>query len=167
MKNAVHLLHAEPLTKAAFAEFGEVVEWDGALPVHINQGFAKRVNGLADIDVSANGGLVNISLFAAEPRPAPIEISIMERHPDGTQLFYPLQDKTWLIVVCANPGEISSYRAFAASGRQGVNYSRNVWHHPLLVHDAESRFLVVDRRGPGANLEECWLEAANTLELVV
>ena len=48
----------------------------------------------------------------------------------------------------------TSFRAFRATGRQGINYARNTWHHPLLVLEAESRFLVVDRKGPGANLEE-------------
>jgi ureidoglycolate lyase len=167
MKPSARPLRVEPLTKAAFAAFGEVVEWEGAAPIAINQGFAERVNALAAIDVSANDGLINISLFTANPRPSPIAIAIMERHPDGTQLFFPLQDAPWLVVVCRDPHDSSSYRAFAASGRQGVNYARNVWHHPLLVHDANSRFLIVDRRGPGANLEECWIDAANTLELVV
>jgi ureidoglycolate lyase len=51
----------------------------------------------------------------------------------------------------------SSYRAFTATGQQGVNYARNVWHHPLLVMDAGSRFLIIDRKGPGNNLDEVWL----------
>lgn len=159
------MLRAEPLTKAAFSPFGEVVEIGGARRIPINQGFAERVNGLASIDVSTGGGVPNISLFTARPRPVPIAIEMMERHPDGSQLFYPLQDRPWLILVCADPTDAASYRAFAASGRQGVNYARNVWHHPLLVLDIDSHFLVVDRAGPGANLEERWLDAHQRLEL--
>ena len=30
---------------------------------------------------------------------------------------------------------LSTYRLFSATGRQGVNYGRSVWHHPLLVFD--------------------------------
>ena len=52
----------------------------------------------------------------------------------------------------------------SASGRQGVNYARNAWHHPLLVLE-ESRFLVVDRKGPGKNLEEVWLPEGLGLQL--
>jgi ureidoglycolate lyase len=148
------MLKAEPLTKAAFAPFGDVVEMDGASPIQINQGFAQRFNTLAQIDVSSEAGETNISLFTANPRPQPIAINLMERHPLGTQLFYPLQDKPWLIVVCADPMDPKTYRAFSATGRQGINYHRNVWHFPLLVFDTESRFLVVDRKGPGKNLEE-------------
>jgi ureidoglycolate lyase len=154
----MHQVIPSPLTKAAFAPFGDVVESDGAEPVEINQGFATRFNRLAGIDVTAGGAPVNISLFDARPRPQPIEIKVMERHPLGSQLFFPLQDKPWLVLVCADPRDLESYHAFIASGRQGVNYARNVWHHPLLVLGEAERFLIVDRPG-GGNLEEVWLDA--------
>jgi ureidoglycolate lyase len=154
----MHQIIPSPLTKAAFTRFGDVVETDGAAPVEINQGFATRFNHLAGIDVTADGASVNISLFDARPRPQPIAIKVMERHPLGSQLFFPLQDRPWLVLVCADPQDFSSYRAFTASGRQGVNYARNVWHHPLLVLGEAERFLIVDRPGEG-NLEEVWLDA--------
>ncbi len=153
------MIKIEPLTKHAFADFGEVVETPGAAPIAINQGFAERVNGLARIDVASEGGIVNIALFEAKARPVPIAVALMERHPLGSQLFYPLQDKAWLVLVCADPRDAASYRAFRASGRQGVNYARNVWHHPLLVESDGERFIVVDRAGPGNNLDEVWLDA--------
>ncbi|MDB5641428.1 MAG: allA [Hyphomicrobiales bacterium] len=158
-------LKVEPLTKVAFAPFGEVVEAAGAREIPINQGYAVRRNGLARVDVAHQGGDTQVCLFVAQPRPAPVAIEVMERHPDGSQLFYPLQDRDWLVVVCDDPKTPASYRAFLATGRQGVNYARNVWHHPLLVCDADSRFMVVDRAGPGANLEEVFLDKAQPLEL--
>ncbi|WP_028135625.1 ureidoglycolate lyase [Bradyrhizobium japonicum] len=150
-------LSIEPLTKQAFAPFGDVVETEGRTPLSINQGYAQRFDGLADIDVAAEGGHVNISWFIASVRPAPIAIRLMERHPLGSQLFMPLNAADWLVVVCDDPSVSSSYRAFAARGHQGVNYARNCWHHPLLVLEDASAFLVVDRKGDGANLEEHWL----------
>lgn len=144
----------EALTKAGFAPFGEVIEIDGAQHFPINQGFAERFNDLARVDV----GDVNISIVVANPRPKPIAITLMERHPLGSQIFYPLQDRPWLVLVCGDPKDRTSFRAFSATGRQGINYSRNIWHHPLLVLDADSRFLVVDRKDPGANLEEAEIE---------
>ena len=38
---------------------------------------------------------------------------------------------------------------FLARGDQGVNYRRNVWHHPLIAMEAPSDFIVVDRLGGG------------------
>ena len=158
-------LRPEPLTRAAFAAFGDVVETPGAHHYTINQGFAERFNDLAAVDVAREGGGVNVSVFIAQPRPMPIAIALMERHPLGSQIFFPLQDRPWLVLVCGDPHDTRSYRAFTATGRQGVNYARNSWHHPLLVLDADSRFLIVDRKGPGDNLEEVHLPEGLALTL--
>ena len=127
---------------------------EGAPHFPINQGFAERFNDLARVDAEA----VNISIVVANPRPKPIAITLMERHPLGSQIFYPLQDRPWLVLVCGDPRDGTSFHAFSATGRQGINYARNTWHHPLLVLEADSRFLVVDRKGAGANLEEVQID---------
>ena len=145
----------EQLTKQAFAPFGDVVEVAGAEQRAINQGFATRFHDLANIAVG-NGNAI-ISIFTAVARPQPIAIKLMERHPLGSQLFFPLQNQDWHVLVCENPQVETTYRAFKASGMQGVNYKPNTWHLPLLV-TSESRFLIVDRKGAGKNLEEVWLE---------
>jgi ureidoglycolate lyase len=151
-----NLLKAEPLTAAGFAAFGDVVETVPTQSIAINQGFATRLDTKTTIDVENAGGKTMVSLFHAIPRPLPIAIKLMERHPLGSQLFQPLQDEDWFVLVCADPKDQASYRAFRATGQQGVNYHRNVWHHPLLVAKP-SRFIIIDRQGPGNNLEEYWL----------
>lgn len=156
-------LRPVPLTKTAFARFGDVVESEGSNHFPINQGFAERYNDLAHVEVATEHGLVNISIMEATARPMPIAIKLMERHPLGSQIFFPLQDRPWLVLVCGDPLDPSSYRAFTASGRQGVNYKRGTWHHPVLVMEDGQRFLVVDRKGPGHNLDEVSLENELTL----
>ncbi len=146
----------EKLTREGFAPFGDVIERDGAELIKINQNFAQRFNDLAKIDVLLEGGSVNISLADAMPRPQPIAITMMERHPLGSQIFYPLQNLPWLVLVCADPTDLASYRAFHVSGKQGINYARGTWHHPLLVLRPQ-QFFIVDRQGPGVNLEEAAL----------
>ncbi len=150
-------LTVETLTKTAFLPFGEVIETDGAEHFTINQGTTERYNNLCRIDVSSQDGWPQVSIFRSQPRPLPIRLELMERHPLGTQAFYPLQNRTWLAVVAepdADPMDPSCLRAFRATGQQGVSYARNVWHHPLLVLEPDSDFLIVDRGGPGDNLEE-------------
>ncbi|MGL4636100.1 MAG: ureidoglycolate lyase [Beijerinckiaceae bacterium] len=163
------VIPVHPLAREAFAPFGDVVEFEGGKPITINEGFAQRVNGLAKVEIAGATGIVNVSLFTAKVRPQPVSIRMMERHPHGSQMFYPLQDKAWLVVVCADPRDASSYRAFRATGRQGVNYAANVWHHPLLVLSDDEQFMVVDRGDVSAtplnNLEEVWLDKANWLSL--
>jgi ureidoglycolate lyase len=166
---APFVIPISPLTREAFAPFGDVIDVNGGSPITINEGFAERVNGLAKVEIVGETGIVNVSLFTAKVRPQPISIRMMERHPHGSQMFYPLQDRPWLVVVCEDPLTPASYRAFRATGRQGVNYARNVWHHPLLVLADGERFIVVDRGDlssqPLNNLEEAWLDEGHWLAL--
>lgn len=148
----MHILSPQPLTKAAFAEFGAVVEAQGASPRLINQGYATRYHRLAMADVGAADAIV--SLFCAQVRPKPLRIERMERHPLGSQTFYPLQNEPWLVVVCVDPNDLASFRAFVAQGNQGVHYAKGTWHFPLLVTRDNNWFVVLDREGPGNNLEE-------------
>jgi ureidoglycolate lyase len=150
----VKTIQAEALTSEAFAAFGDVIE-AGGVPVTINQGFAQRFADLAQIDVAAEGGRVSVSLFEGRPQKPPVSLKLVERHPLGSQLFYPLQNVDWIVIVAATP-DTAALRAFRASGRQGINFARNVWHHPLLAPMPGSRFLIIDRQGPGKNLEEHW-----------
>jgi len=153
-------LKIEPLTRAAFEPFGEVMETAGAELRMINEGTTERYHALAHADVSKERGKAIVSLFRANRRPLPILIAMLERHPLGSQAFYPLSDHDWLVVVAE--GEVrpepDSIRCFRAGGQQGVNYARNVWHHPVLVLQPKHDFLVIDRQGPGNNLEECSFE---------
>ena len=162
-------LPVEPLTKAAFAPFGTVIETDGAVELAINQGTTTRFHDLSDVDVATSGGRPIISLFRGTRRPDPIEIRLMERHPLGSQSFMPLSAHDWLVVVAPTNGqddapELSGLRAFLARGDQGVTYAPDVWHHPLLVLQPVQDFLVIDRAAPpagedaSANLTEYWCD---------
>lgn len=148
------LLRAERLTRAAFAPYGEVIEMEGRSAYPINEGTTARFHHLANVE--AERGRPIISLFRAQPRGVPIAIRMLERHPLGSQAFMPLQRRDWLVVVApaGDTPRAHELNAFRATGSQGVNYHRNVWHHPLLVLDPDSDFLVVDRAGEGENLEE-------------
>lgn len=152
-------LKAETLTPEAFSPFGDVIETSGAVHYPINDGTAERFHDLARIDVGTENGQPALSIFIAQPRQMPIMLKMMERHPLGTQAIVPLQNCDYLVVVGGSP-EPSRLRAFRANGLQGINYHRNVWHHPLLTLKRDSRFLVIDRIGEGKNLEEARLSEA-------
>ncbi len=151
MKLPIH-----PLSKDSFKPYGEVIEIEGSAHFPINQGTTERFHNLANLDLNVVGGKPIVSIFESQPRPLPIKLEVMERHPLGSQAFYPLQNQNWLIVVASglNPTNFNNLKAFRAKGTQGVNYARNTWHHPLLVLEPNSRFLIIDRDGPGKNLEE-------------
>jgi ureidoglycolate lyase len=147
-------LRPKPLTKAAFAPFGDIVEIDGATQLEINQGYAQRYNGFASIDVTDEGGQAGTCIITAQPRPKPVAITLMERHPLGSQLFVPMQQRPWIVLVCTDPADPTTFQAFQATGHQGVNYAKGTWHHPLLVTEKDTMFFEVSRLGVGKNLEE-------------
>jgi len=156
-------LTPEPLTALAFAPFGSVIEAsDDAVRVDINQGHAVRYDALARVDVT-DGGEAVLSLFRAQPL-AELVLKVFERHPLGSQSFVPLGGRPYLVAVApAGAFDAGAIRVFRAEGRQGVHYARGTWHHFLLVLDADSDFLVVDRAGPGDNCEEVELAPADRI----
>jgi ureidoglycolate lyase len=149
------LLQPAPLTAAAFAPFGDVIETAGRAPRWINHDTCERFDDLAEVDVAGEGGRPLISIFRATPRALPLPVQGLERHPLSSQAFYPLQVQPFLIVVAEDGlGPVAPrLRAFLSSGRQGVNFRRNTWHHELLALQQTSLFLVIDRGGPGENCE--------------
>jgi ureidoglycolate lyase len=161
-------LKPEPLTAQAFAPFGDVIEAsDRAQQIPINYGYTTRYNDLARIDVAQDGGHAIVSLFRAQPMVPPV-LKIFERHPLGSQSFTPLHGRPFLVAV-APAGDLdpAAIRVFRAAPHQGVNYARGVWHHFLLPLEAESDFLVIDRAGPGDNLDEIELSAADQITVVL
>ncbi|MEM9973424.1 MAG: ureidoglycolate lyase [Pseudomonadota bacterium] len=148
-------IRAVPLTAAAFTPFGDVLEVAGAPDRIINQGLCGRYHDRAALDL--HGGRAGVSLFDAKPRALPYRLEMVERHPDGAQTFVPMTEHPFLVIVAPdNGGEPGTPLAFVTAPGQAVNYHRNTWHGVLAPLHAPGLFAVVDRIGPGANLEEHW-----------
>lgn len=151
----IETISVETLTKEAFAPFGDVIETQGAERRLINNGTTERFHDLARVEAHGTDARVLINIFRGQGFHLPIDIKMMERHPHGSQAFIPLNGRPFLVVVAEDGGgKPAKLRAFLALGAQGVNYHRNVWHHPLLALDETADFLVVDRAGREDNLEE-------------
>ncbi len=147
-------LEPAPLSGETFAPFGDVIETAGRQPRSINDGTTQRYHDLASIELG--GGYPLLNIFVAQPLPLPLRITMIERHPLGSQAFVPLDGADFLVVV-ATPGDDpkpGDLRAFLAHKGQGVNYAPGVWHHPVIAIGGETRFLVIDRGGEDANCDE-------------
>jgi ureidoglycolate lyase len=70
----------------------------------------------------------------------------------------PIDVARWLIVVAphakAGGPDLAAVRAFIATGRQGVTYKPDTWHHGLTVLDKPGRFAVFMWRDGGKGDEE-------------
>jgi ureidoglycolate lyase len=147
----------EPMSAEAFAPFGDVLDFSGAPDKLINQGLCGRYHDRASLDFS--DGRAGISLFNADRRHLPHVLDMMERHPDGSQAFLPMTEHPFLVIVAPDDnGRPGMPRAFETEPSQGVNFFRGTWHGVLTPLHAPGHFAVVDRIGPGSNLEEHWFD---------
>ena len=155
-------LVAEPLTAAAFAPFGDVIEAAGeSFP--INGGICDRFHDRARMEFTGDGR-AGISVGLSRPYALPLSFTLVERHPLGSQAFVPMTGDPFLVVVAPDEGgRPGTPLAFLTRPGQGVNYLRGVWHGVLTPLGRAAPFLIVDRVGAGANLEEYRYEACWTV----
>lgn len=160
------ILTAAPLTREAFAPFGDVLDTDWKNSFPINAGMTERIHDMARVEATGPAAKVIISMFRGSPYAFPLQLKLVERHPFGSQAFMPLSPAPFLVVVCPDePQGPGQPQAFLTAPGQGVNYHRNVWHAVLTPIGERQDFLVVDRGGDGNNLEEFVFEAPYEIRL--
>ena len=151
------LLTLEPLTREAFAPYGDVIEVSGEPDKLINQGMCDRFHDLAKLDFGS--GRAGISLFDAQARHFPYTLDMMERHPEGSQAFIPLSGVPMIISVAKdNSGKPGQPRAFLSEPHQSINIHRNTWHGVLAPVERAGQYIVIDRIGDTPNLEEYYFQ---------
>ena len=147
------IVNPKPITKENFSKFGDMITTNNIKPTEINNGYAKRFDGIANLNTSKNGGETTISIFSALRRSFPMKIEMMEKHPLGSQAFIPMKDTTFLVFVAPqdNKLNLNKIESFVVPPGIGVNYNPGTWHFPLILTE-NMNFLVVDRKGSGDNL---------------
>jgi ureidoglycolate lyase len=161
---APRLLRVEPLSGETFALFGDVMTAAGTGFDLVNDGSAQVFRDLARIDPGA-GGRARFSIVRARPTAFPLTVVAMERHPLGSQAFWPLGGAAMLAVVApAGPFDPAALRAFHCPAGSGLNYRIGVWHHALIAIARISDFIVIDRAGPGENYETATLPERVVIE---
>ncbi|MEE9375968.1 MAG: ureidoglycolate lyase [Rhizobiaceae bacterium] len=159
-------LIAKPLTKDGFRAYGEVLETTGSNNYHINNRNCVRHHDLSRVEVIGEEAQVCINIFSAQPYALPLTLTMVERHPLGSQAFYPLGSQQWLVIVCEDDdGQPVRPNIFLASPNQGINLHRGVWHGVLTPLYEQSQFLVIDRVGKGENLIEHHFEIPFVIDL--
>jgi ureidoglycolate lyase len=127
----------QPLTQAAFAPFGDVVE---APPPGARFSLDQTIGG------TDGATQPRLSFSCSEPWALPLEATRMERHNRSSQCFAPMDVAGWVILVAPDAGgkpDEAGLRAFLARGDQAVNYHRGTWHHPVRALERPGRFAVL------------------------
>jgi len=142
-----------PITKKDFIKFGDVISTKEIKALEINNGFAKRYDGIANLNTGSENGETTISIFSALKRKFPMKIDMMEKHPLGSQAFIPMKETTFLVFVApeGDAPDLNKIESFIIPPGIGINYNPGIWHFPLISTE-DMNFLVVDRKGPGDNL---------------
>lgn len=139
----------KPLTAAAFAPFGDVISAAGAPDKMINAGNCGRYHDRARLDIA--DGRAGVSLFQARLQSLPYTLNMIERHPLGAQTFIPMSLDPFLVIVA---DDALHPQAFITAPGEAINFHRGTWHGVLTPLAGPGLFAVIDRIGPGDNLEE-------------
>ena len=141
------------ISKENFKKFGDMITTSGIKPLEINDGYAKRFDGIANLNTKKDNGESTISIFSALKRSFPMKVDMMEKHPLGSQAFIPMKETVFLAFVAPEGDEpdLNKIESFIIPNGIGVNYNAGVWHFPLIATE-DMNFLVVDRLGGGDNL---------------
>jgi len=139
-----------PLTAAAFAGFGAVIE----APVEAG-GRCEYSDWLG----SGRAGMAaRLHLNRLEPVALPRLIDTLERHPYSAQVFVPLDVASYVVVVAAadedGAPDAGSAQAFLAPGNLGIVYAPGVWHAGAAVMERAGSFAVLMWRNDTADDEE-------------
>ena len=147
------VIKPKPINKENFKKFGDMITTEDIKPLEINDGYAKRYDGIANLDAKKDDGESIISIFSALKRSFPMKIDMMEKHPLGSQAFIPMKQTTFLVLVApeGDKPDPNKIEAFIVPPQIGVNYNLGTWHFPLIATE-DMNFLVVDRKGSGDNL---------------
>lgn len=143
-------IHPSPLTAAAFAPFGDVLE----APSEPGRRYFDRGLGNDRAHAKASLSLARVAPLSEQPLIA----RQMERHAHSSQSFVPLGAARWLVIVAphgagARP-DVAAAQAFVVGPGQGITYRADVWHHPLTVLDAEAAFAILMWRDGSRDDEE-------------
>jgi ureidoglycolate lyase len=132
-------LKLRPLTAEAFAPFGQALSW--------KSGDQLRNNFAAKLFSGRQAAKPNLRIQRTDNVMLPLPITMIERHPQSSQMFAPLSGAPFLVIVfpsdSAGKPMLESGAAFHARGDQAVNYNRGTWHHGFMAFQRPGTFLML------------------------
>jgi ureidoglycolate lyase len=144
----MRVLTPQPLTAAAFARYGQVIDTTVADTWPVNGGSSRRHEALPAMDLQRDGGRAVLAVYDALARTWPFEARVLERHRLSEQVFLPLGGARRCVLLVAPAGappRPEDCEAFVTSGHQGVSLAAGTWHHGLLALD-DGPWAVLERR---------------------
>lgn len=153
---------ANPLTADGFAPWGDVVSAGLREGKAANQGTAVRFDWSAHLETTRPDARPNLAVFRSVAKTLPFEVKLLEKHPCSTQAFLPLVCERYLICVAPTlpdgTPDVANLQAFLCGPGQGINYRREVWHHPVIALDGPAELAMLAwEDGSAQDCVEHWL----------
>jgi ureidoglycolate lyase len=144
------------ISAAAFAPFGTLIDAAAVTPEAINDGTTMRHSDLAALDLGGGERDPVIGIYVSSARHFPLHIARLERHRRASQVFLPLGNHRFVVVVA--PGDETpgwaGLRAFVTTPGSGVALRRGCWHHGLIALGDGDRFAVMEGGDYRSDTEE-------------
>ncbi|MBS2027761.1 MAG: ureidoglycolate lyase [Deltaproteobacteria bacterium] len=145
--STIRTLLAQPISREAFAPFGELVSAGVVAGASANQGTATRFDHAARLESDRVQSRPNLAVFRAQPQDLPFVVKLLEHHPHSSQAFIPMVCKRFLVIVAPTAADggpsTGQLAAFVCGPGQGVNYHAGVWHHPIVAIDGPADFAML------------------------
>ena len=152
------ILKPQKLERAAFAPFGQVLEYVPGDPLRYD--FASKLFS------DRPAAIPNLRVQRTQPTPLPVTVTLIERHRHSSQMFAPLSGGSYLVVVFPSGSNgdpvLEEGKAFIGRGNQAINYNVDTWHHGFLALDAPGTFLML-RWEDGSRGDEEFLQLSSSL----
>ena len=137
------------LTREGFSDFGRVIDTSDpeGNGLSVNEGRAERFDYPELFTHGEAMGDANLSIYKISPSNLPVEIRMLEKHPNSSQLFLPITCGDY--IVCVAPEDefglpdLSKLMAFIVTPEIGICYHPTTWHLPLMVLDSPGSFAMM------------------------
>lgn len=150
-------IEARPLTREAFAPFGDVLSDEGLEPLAVNL-YRNTTRLYRPARVEADD---QQELLLQRSRLRPFTVTHLERHARIAQLFLALDGGPFVVVVAAPDAPErnglpapAAVHAFLVPGGTGVVLHRSTWHEPPYPLADGTRFLISSHAALTEGLEE-------------
>ena len=153
---------AKPLTAAAFAPFGDVLE----PPRHGRRRYFDSFLGDSRPTARPRFWVSRVPLVERLPETC----KTMERHPYSSQTFVPISSSRFLITVARSLSDgqpdLGAMEAFIGQSEQGFTYRPGVWHHGIRALDKPAIFAVLIWQDGGA-LDEVFMPISEPISIAM
>ena len=162
------VLHIEPLSRAVFAQYGDVIGGHMATSGKpINQGTTTKFE-TERLTLSTDSGQGQAFLYRAQGQTLPLTLRELERHRLGTQTFVPMGGVNFVVVVALSDAtgqapDLQTLRAFWVDGNHAITLRAGTWHHGLIATE-DGDFVVIERVAESIDCDTFAIEPAMTLQ---